>query len=91
MTSLARVTEQARSRGAERLHDPAIVDDDHRVRNGVENRAQVRFTRECVLGAGRCMETRSPQGLADPGDTGSDGAKGYGVHEVAPRERVVAP
>ena len=50
-----RVAEQPRSRRAEGLHDPALVDDDHRVRHGVEDRAQMRFARERVLGARRCM------------------------------------
>ena len=50
-----RVAEQPLGRRAERLHDPALVDDDHRVRNGVEDRPQCasRASASRVLAAAR--------------------------------------
>ena len=44
-------------RGREGLHDPLLVDDDHRVGDGVEDRLQVRLTRP---GVARCPQTARP-------------------------------
>ena len=93
ITSLARIAEQALPPRPEGLHDPALVDDDHGVRHGVEDRAAgaPRATSaSCVLAVAWKRDFAATD-FPDPCHAGADGAKGYGVHEVAPRERVVAP
>ena len=48
----APITKQPLGRGTERLHDAAVVDHDHGVRNGVENRMQMRLARVRRIGVG---------------------------------------
>ena len=64
--------EQPLGGAAERLHDAALVDDDHGFRHGVENRLQMRLARQRVAR----HEIRAPaaavQQLAAPGHADAD-------------------
>ena len=48
-TSASRIAEQPLRGGAERLDGPLLVDDDGRVGNGVEDRAEMRLARPQIL------------------------------------------
>ena len=60
------IAEQPLRRGAERLHAAALVDDDHGLRDGVEDRLQMRRARFGIVRARRGGNARSPQHLATP-------------------------
>ena len=66
------IAEQPLGRGAERLDDAALVDDDHGVRDGVEDRLQMRLARQRVAR----HEVRAPaaavQQFAAPGHADGD-------------------
>ena len=71
ITSCGRVAEQALRGRAERLHHAVLVDHDHRVGNGVQNRPEVRLAREHVVCAGArpqpgALQMLAEQGYADP-------------------------
>jgi hypothetical protein len=60
------VAEQALGRDAEGLHDAALIDHDHGVRNGVENKLHVGFARERRLRTDRRRDARAAEQFAAP-------------------------
>ena len=80
------VSEQALGSGAERLHDPALVDHDHRIRHGVEDRCEVGLAGKRLAPTGRRANSIALQLLAAPGDAGSDQHEGNGVDDLKDRE-----
>ncbi len=64
-----RIAEQSFGRGAEGLHHPAFVDDDHRVGHRGENGFQVGF-------AASGIEAYRPQTLAEPRDARAESREG---------------
>ena len=60
------VAEQPLGRRAERLHDPALVDDDHRVGHGVEDRLEMGLARRGVPGALQRLKPTRSEPLAKP-------------------------
>ena len=62
------VAEQPFGRAAERLHDAALVDDDHGFRHGVENRLQMRLARQRVARHHFGAQSVAMQQPAHPGN-----------------------
>ena len=81
ITSSAMIAKQACGGGAERLHDPADIDHDHGVRNGVEDRLDMRLASQrstsCSdLPLPGTWRSRSPtQAMPNPSSHESDGAR----------------
>src|SRR5215470_10914677 len=66
------IAEQPFRRRAERLHDSALVDHDHRIRHGIEDRREMSLARKRVPRAGGGSNTVALQLLSTPGDAYSD-------------------
>ncbi len=66
------IAEQPLRRRAERLHSAAVVNDDHGIRDGVENRFDMGFPGERLLGACRRRKTRTTQQIAAPRRAAAD-------------------
>ena len=69
------VAEQPLGGAAERLHDAALVDDDHGFRHGVENRLQMGLARQCVARHYARAPAAAMQQLANPGHADADHAE----------------
>ena len=81
------VAEKALRCGAERLNGAPLVDDDHRVGNGIEDGFDVGLARQCRLGARRRIETRAAQQLATPRGADADGGEDEGIDNVPRQHR----
>ena len=74
------VTKQPLGRAAERLHDAAVVDDDHSLGHGVENRLQMRLARESLSRHQDGAPASAVQQLAAPGHPDADHGECETVH-----------
>src|SRR5262249_10552274 len=83
------VAEQPLSRRADGLHDAALVDHDHGVRNGVENELHVSFARERLLRACRGVGTRTAQQFAAPRSADPDQHEDESVNDVGGRQHAI--
>ena len=76
------VAEQPLCRGAERLHDAALVDHDHGVRHGIEDGLHMRLARRGAFRALRCLQPARAQTLAKPGNADPERRKCEGAGNV---------
>src|SRR5215216_6438325 len=63
------VAEQSLGCGAKGLDDATLVDYDHSIGHGIENRFEMRFTGKCILGAAGRTDAAALQLLAAPGNS----------------------
>ena len=82
------VAELSFGRRAERVDDSPLVDDDHRIGNGFENRCEMRLAGKRLARDGRCANAAVLQLLAAPGDAHpnqreQDGAGDLGQDQAA--------
>ena len=96
MASGGAIAEQLLGGARERLHDAVLVDDDHGVGNGVEDRLQVRLADlQFALAVGR-LQAAALQPHAEPRHGDADEAEGDDVDEAeavasaAPPEAAIA-
>jgi hypothetical protein len=80
------VAEQSLGCGAERAHDAALVDNDHGIRNRVEDRLQLCFAGEelSLLHCG--AQAGAVQLLATPGDANAHDGEGGGADKTDGRK-----
>ena len=60
---------------------PCLVDDDHRVGNGVEDRAQMRLARQQVLCVAAASDPGATENLSHPGDADADHGEHHRLHD----------
>ena len=71
-----RVAEEPLRRARERLHRAGLVDDDHGLRDGVEDRAEMRFAGARIRGGARRVGPHAMQPFAAAGDRRADHREG---------------
>src|SRR4029079_1847808 len=80
------IAEQSLGSRAERLDGPLLVDNDGRIGNRVEDRAEMRFARPQILRMAQVANAREAKLLAEPGDTDADNGEDDGLEHRGLRE-----
>ena len=88
--SVAVITEQPLGGRAERLNDPALVDHDHRIRHGIQDRLQMGLPPESVARACGGPPTVAVQLLSAPRSAGADEAECHAVDDLRQGDRGLA-